>query len=64
MKAYRRNGGTDPLILNLTSGEVHDSAAFLRKELPVSFEWKSREGLKVLVYCQVVFLKIEGRCFP
>ena len=50
MKAYRRNGRTDPLILNLASGEVHDPAALLKKELPVSFEWKSREGLMVLVY--------------
>jgi len=31
MKAYRRNGGTDPLILNLVGGEVHAPAALLRK---------------------------------
>jgi hypothetical protein len=48
MKAYRRNGGTDPLILNLTSGELHAPAALLRKELPVSYEWKSRDCLSVL----------------
>jgi len=50
MKVYRRNGGIYPLILNLASGEVHALAALLRKELPVSFEWKSRGGLSVLVY--------------
>jgi hypothetical protein len=49
MKAYRRNGGTDPLILNLASGEVHAPAALLRKELPGFFEWKFR-GLSVLVH--------------
>jgi len=36
MEAYRKNGGTDPLILNLASGEVHAPAALLKKELPVS----------------------------
>ena len=49
MKAYRGNGGTDPLILNPAIGEVHAPAALLRKELPLTFEWKSR-GLSVLVY--------------
>jgi hypothetical protein len=50
MKVYRRNGGIYPLILNLTSGEVQALAALLKKKLPVSFEWKSREGLSVLMY--------------
>ena len=50
MKAYRRNGGTDPLILNLAIGEVHAPAARLKEELPVSFEWKSGEGRRVLEY--------------
>jgi hypothetical protein len=50
MMAYRKKGGTDPLILNLASGEVHAPASLLRKELPVSFECKSRDGLSVLVY--------------
>ena len=49
-KAYRRNGGTDPLILNLAIGEVHDPAALLKEELPVSFEWKSGECWRVLEY--------------
>ena len=48
MKAYRRNGGTDPLILNLVGGEVHAPAALLWKELPVPFLWKSRENLIIL----------------
>ena len=55
MKAYRRNGGTDPLILNLAIGEVYAPASLLKKELPVSFEWKSREGWRVLEYSEVLF---------